>query len=46
VTQAPAGEHAGPWRDGSSILGYDSVPENARTVALARTWLDEPAPSA
>jgi hypothetical protein len=24
----------------------DSVPENARTVALARTWLDEPAPSA
>jgi hypothetical protein len=24
----------------------DNVPENARTLALARTWLDDPAPSA
>jgi hypothetical protein len=24
----------------------DDVPENARTLALARTWLDDPAPSA
>jgi hypothetical protein len=34
-------------RDPDYRQGFlDNVPENARTLALARTWLDDPAPSA
>jgi tetratricopeptide (TPR) repeat protein len=38
---------AGKIPDPASRQSFlDSVPENARTLALARTWLDDPAPSA
>jgi hypothetical protein len=38
---------AGKIPDPASRQSFlDSVPENARTLALARTWLDDLAPSA